>query len=245
MLKKILNALSDISPLSAISTTKSIVEGRMREVEFGVLGRSLSCNPLTPRTFNAVKNQKIERVKSLKDIERIQKIYGQNPQNLTPNPTQNLGQNPQNLTPNSTQNLGQNLQNLTPNSTQNLGQNPQNPPNPPSQNAIIVDTTLQKNISLVADSRAYSPFLIIHKDIFISKYQILESLVYGADCVALSPIILPQSSLLELQNYAYHLGLEVAILADRKEHFKAEARIFVTKKKCLDSTPNNALIFTI
>ena len=216
MLKKILNALSDISPLSAISTTKSIVEGRMREVEFGVLGRSLSCNPLTPRTFNAVKNQKIERVKSLKDIERIQKIYAQN-----------LGQNLQNLTQNPTQNLGQ-----------NLGQNP-------TQNAIIVDTTLQKNISLVADSRAYSPFLIIHKDIFISKYQILESLVYGADCVALSPIILPQSSLLELQNYAYHLGLEVAILADRKEHFRAEARIFVTKKKCLDSAPNNALIFTI
>ena len=226
MLKKILNALSDISPLSAISTTKSIVEGRMREVEFGVLGRSLSCNPLTPRTFNAVKNQKIERIKSLKDIERIQKIYGQN-----------LGQN--------LQNLGQNLQNLTPNSTQNLGQNPQNLTPNPTQNAIIVDTTLQKNISLVADSRAYSPFLIIHKDIFISKYQILESLVYGADCVALSPIILPQSSLLELQNYAYHLGLEVAILADRKEHLKAEARIFVTKKKCLDSTPNNALIFTI
>ena len=234
MLKKILNALSDISPLSAISTTKSIVEGRMREVEFGVLGRSLSCNPLTPRTFNAVKNQKIERVKSLKDIERIQKIYAQNPQSLG----QNLGQNPQNLTQNPTQNL-------TPNSTQNLGQNPQNLTPNPTQNAIIVDTTLQKNISLVADSRAYSPFLIIHKDIFISKYQILESLVYGADCVALSPIILPQSSLLELQNYAYHLGLEVAILADRKEHLKAEARIFVTKKKCLDSTPNNALIFTI
>ena len=215
MFRKILNALSEISPLSAVDTTKRIVENRMREVEFGTLGRSLSCNPLTPRAFSGLKSQKIERVKSLKDIERAQKLYAQDSQNLT----QNLGGNPHD--------------------SQNLAQNP--------QRAIVIDTTLQKDISLVADARAYAPFLIIHKDIFISKYQILEALVYGADCVALSPIILPQSSLLELQNYAYHLGLEVAILANKKEHFTIETRIFVTKKKWLDSAPvrNGELVFAL
>lgn len=215
MFRKILNALSELSPLSAVDTTKTIVEKRMNEVEFGTLGRSLSCNPLTPRAFSALKNQKIECARELKDIERAQKLY-----------TQNLAQNPQNLGENS-------------HDSQNLAQNP--------QHAIVIDTTLQKDISLVADARAYAPFLIIHKDIFISKYQILEALVYGADCVALSPIILPQSSLLELQNYAYHLGLEVAVLANKKEHFTIETRIFVTKKKWLDSAPvrNGELVFAL
>lgn len=204
MFRKILNALSELSPLSAVDTTKTIVEKRMNEVEFGTLGRSLSCNPLTPRAFSALKNQKIECAKSLKDIESAQKLYAQD--------------------------------------SQNLGENLQNP-----QRAIVIDTTLQKDISLVADARAYAPFLIIHKDIFISKYQILEALVYGADCVALSPIILPQNSLLELQNYAYHLGLEVAVLANKKEHFTIETRIFVTKKKWLDSAPvrNGELVFAL
>lgn len=221
MFRKIINAISEISPLSAVDTTKRIVENRMREVEFGTLGRSLSCNPLTPRAFSGLKSQKIERVKSLKDIERAQKLY-----------SQNLGENPQK--PQNPQNLAGNLHD-----SQNLAPNP--------QRAIVVDTSLQKNISLVADARAYAPFLIIHKDIFISKYQILEALVYGADCVALSPIILPKSSIAELQNYAYHLGLEVAILADRKEHFELETRIFVTKKKWLDSANarNNELIFAL
>ena len=224
MFRKILNALSELSPLSAVDTTKTIVEKRMNEVEFGTLGRSLSCNPLTPRAFSALKNQKIECARELKDIERAQKLYAQN--------SQNLGENYH-----DSQNLTQNLQNSQ--NPQNLAQNP--------QRAIVIDTTLQKDISLVADARAYAPFLIIHKDIFISKYQILEALVYGADCVALSPIILPQSSLLELQNYAYHLGLEVAVLANKKEHFTIETRIFVTKKKWLDSAPvrNGELVFAL
>lgn len=228
MFRKILNALSELSPLSAVDTTKTIVEKRMKEVEFSTLGRSLSCNPLTPRAFSALKNRKIECARELKDIERAQKLYAQN---LAQNP-QNLGENPH-----DSQNLAQNLQNSQ--NPQNLAQNP--------QRAIVIDTTLQKDISLVADARAYAPFLIIHKDIFISKYQILEALVYGADCVALSPIILPQSSLLELQNYAYHLGLEVAILANKKEHFTIETRIFVTKKKWLDSAPvrNGELVFAL
>lgn len=201
MFRKILNALSELSLLSAVDTTKTIVEKRMKEVEFGTLGRSLSCNPLTPRAFSTLKNQKIKCARELKDIERAQKLYAQNSQNLAQNP----------------------------------------------QRAIVIDTTLQKDISLVADARAYAPFLIIHKDIFISKYQILEALVYGADCVALSPIILPQNSLLELQNYAYHLGLEVAILANKKEHLTIETRIFVTKKKWLDSAPvrNGELVFAL
>lgn len=99
MFRKILNALSELSPLSAVDTTKTIVEKRMKEVEFGTLGRSLSCNPLTPRAFSALENQKIECARELKDIERAQKLYAQNSQN-----PQNLGENSH-----DSQNLAQNL----------------------------------------------------------------------------------------------------------------------------------------
>ena len=123
MFRKILNALSELSPLSAVDTTKTIVEKRMKEVEFGTLGRSLSCNPLTPRAFSALKNQKIECARELKDIERVQKLYAQDSQNLAQNP-QNLGENSHN-----SQNLAQNLQNSQ--NPQNLAQNP--------QHAIVID----------------------------------------------------------------------------------------------------------
>ena len=142
----------------AVWRTKILVERRESQIDLGILGRSLSCNPLMPRDFSALPNlsmSQIATIKSESDLRTLNKIQSQN-------------------------------------------------------GAIIVDTSLQKDISLVANARHYTAFLIIHKDIFISKYQILESLVYGADCVVLSPDILEANSLETLQNYAWHLGLAVA-----------------------------------
>lgn len=144
----------------AVWRTKILVKRRESQIDLGVLGRSLSCNPLMPRDFSTLSNfnaTQIATIKSESDLHALNQI-----------------------------------------------QSPQN-------GAIIVDTALQKDISLVANARHYTAFLIIHKDIFISTYQILESLVYGADCVVLSPDILEANSLEMLQNYARHLGLAVAI----------------------------------
>lgn len=145
----------------ALNRTKILVSKRESQIDLGVLGRSLSCNPLMPRDFSALPNFNATQIITIKresDLYALNKIQSQSPQN----------------------------------------------------GAIIVDTSLQKDISLVANARCYTAFLIIHKDIFISKYQILESLVYGADCVVLSSDILSDESLDSLQNYAQHLGLSVA-----------------------------------
>lgn len=149
----------------AIAQTKAIVAKRESQIDFGVLGRSLSCNPLLPRGFaefnsanqsGAVLNAQI--INNTRDLDKIS-----------------------------------DLANL-------------------AKVALIIDTTLKSDIALVAEARHYTPFLVIHKDIFISRYQILESLVYGADCVMLSRHILGNESLEMLQSYAHHLGLCVAIL---------------------------------
>ncbi len=143
----------------AVWRTKILVERRESQIDLGILGRSLSCNPLMPRDFSTLPNLNMSQIATIRSESDLHAL--------------------------------------------NQSQSPQN-------GAIIVDTSLQKDISLVANARHYTAFLIIHKDIFISKYQILESLVYGADCVILSSDILNEKSLETLQNYAWHLGLAVA-----------------------------------
>lgn len=188
MLKKIANVFAIYKQKSSVLKTKSLINHRIKQIDFGVLGRSLSCNPLMPRDFSLFINSKTPMAKYIKNLDSI---------NVST-----------------------------------------------KHNIFIIDTSLQKDISLVANARHYSPFFIIHNDIFISKYQILESLVFGADCIALSPDILPQNSLLELQNYAYHLGLEVAIFASKMSHFQNKTRIFIAPKHLQDSTqiPQNCVI---
>ena len=83
-------------------------------------------------------------------------------------------------------------------------------PNLPNNLGIITaDTTLLTDIALVATLRRYTPFIIIHKDIIISKYQILESLIYGADMIILDSSILDIKSFEILCNFAIFLGLRV------------------------------------
>lgn len=190
MLKKIADIFIAQKRKRDIAKVKSLVDSRIRQVDYGVLGRSLSCNPLMPRIFQ---NAKLANAKYIRNLHSL---------------------------------------NIKADSSKD------------SKQIAIIDTTLQKDISLVADARHYSPFLLIHKDIFISQYQVLESLVFGADCVTLSPEILPMESLDFLQNYAYHLGLEVAILASKISHLQNNANIFIVSKNLADSSqiPQNRLI---
>lgn len=194
MLKKIADIFIAQKRKRDIAKTKSLVDSRIRQVDYGVLGRSLSCNPLMPRIFQNAKLANAKYIRNLHSLNNASKADSSKD----------------------------------------------------SKQIAIIDTTLQKDISLVADARHYSPFLLIHKDIFISQYQVLESLVFGADCVALSPEILPMESLEFLQNYAYHLGLEVAILASKISHFENKANIFIVSKNLADSSqiPQNRLIIT-
>lgn len=114
-------------------------------------------------------------------------------------------------------------------------------------NAIIVDTIFAKDISLISHTRHYDDRIIIHKDIFISKYQVLESLVYGADYIILAPCILAVESLKELYLYANHLGLGVVTYVESRSDIAIANElgmfIFIANNRCLrEFIPDNKII---
>ncbi len=94
-------------------------------------------------------------------------------------------------------------------------------------NAIIVNTILKSDVSLLSNARIYTPYWIIHSDIIISTYQILESVVYGADIVILICDALPKESFCELSNYAMHLGLAVCALVKNSDEIEFATEIGV------------------
>ncbi|VAY86764.1 Indole-3-glycerol phosphate synthase [hydrothermal vent metagenome] len=59
--------------------------------------------------------------------------------------------------------------------------------------------------------RRYVSTPLLRKDFIINKYQIVESLVYGADCILLIAKALSKKKLRELYGYSLHLGLEVLV----------------------------------
>ncbi|RAX55124.1 hypothetical protein CCY99_00030 [Helicobacter sp. 16-1353] len=147
---------------SLVEKTKENVLKRSNELDFHLLGRSLSCNPFLPRAFDRDFKYCIQNDKKIIDAVEINNEK-------------------------SLESLNQHLE------------------------LVIVDTILSDDISLVAIARRYSPYLIIHKDIIISKYQILESVVYGADMIILDGNILDSDALGFLFEFASNLGL-VSIL---------------------------------
>ena len=69
----------------------------------------------------------------------------------------------------------------------------------------------QGNIEYITNVRRYSSLPILRKDFIITKYQILEALVYGADFILLIAKALSRKELKELYEYALHLGLDVLV----------------------------------
>lgn len=87
-------------------------------------------------------------------------------------------------------------------------------------NAISVLTEphyFQGNLEYLTQIRRYVPTPLLRKDFILTKYQIVEALVYGADFILLIAKSLSTKSLKELYEYALHLGLEVLVEIHDKE----------------------------
>ncbi len=80
----------------------------------------------------------------------------------------------------------------------------------------------QGNLEYLAGIRRYVGIPLLRKDFIISKYQILEALVFGADFILLIAVALSKKELKELLGYARHLGLEVLVeVHDKADLVKA------------------------
>lgn len=161
MFKQIKSFINEKKIKNTINRTKENVLKRSKEIDFDLLGRSLSCNPYLPRGLDTLNTQiEVEMVEMIEEA------------------------------------------------------------NSSKSNAIVVSTILKNDLSLISNIRRYSPKLIIHYDLFISKYQILESAVYGADAIVLNSQILDKDSFLTLYNFAIRLGLCVIAQIYTKEELE-------------------------
>lgn len=92
-------------------------------------------------------------------------------------------------------------------------------------NAISVLTEphfFQGDLEYLAGIRRYVSIPLLRKDFIISKYQLLEALVYGADFVLLIAAALSTKELKELLEYTRHLGMEALVeIHDKSELTKA------------------------
>jgi indole-3-glycerol phosphate synthase len=80
----------------------------------------------------------------------------------------------------------------------------------------------QGSIEYLTAVRRYSSLPTLRKDFIVSKYQILEALVYGADFILLIAKALSRGELKELYEYALHLGLDVLVeIHDKSDLTKA------------------------
>ena len=92
-------------------------------------------------------------------------------------------------------------------------------------NAISVLTEphfFQGNLEYLSGIRRYVGTPLLRKDFIVSKYQILEALVYGADFILLIAKALTRAELTELLNYSRHLGMEALVeIHDKTDLTKA------------------------
>lgn len=102
----------------------------------------------------------------------------------------------------------------------------------------------------ITQLRRYSEKLIIHNDIFLSQYQILESCIYGSDCVVLDPQILGKE-LASMCEFATRLALipivKVSSIEDIKSAIFAKAQIFYIVSdfsNFIGSIPNSKIILS-
>ncbi|WP_139453064.1 hypothetical protein [Campylobacter armoricus] len=116
---------------------------------------------------------------------------------------------------------------------------------------IIPTSPLEKqdiqNISFFRRYHHEKP--IIQFDFIFDEYQILESLVYGADAFIIFPKMLKILQLKKLYNFAIHLGLEAIFYIENKKDLNnailAGARIFlVNDEKLLPLIPKNKALIS-
>ncbi len=90
-------------------------------------------------------------------------------------------------------------------------------------NAISVLTEphfFKGDIEYLTGIRRYTGTPLLRKDFIFSEYQLVESLVYGADFVLLIAKALTQKELKDLLNYTWHLGMNALVEIHDKEDLK-------------------------
>jgi len=69
----------------------------------------------------------------------------------------------------------------------------------------------QGSLDYLAEIRRYVGIPLLRKDFIVTKYQIVEALVYGADFILLIAAALSKKELKELLAYTRHLGMEALV----------------------------------
>lgn len=87
--------------------------------------------------------------------------------------------------------------------------------------------------------RRYVNVPLIFNYPIIDTYQILESLVFGADCIILTPSILSQKNLKELSDFVIKIGLERIFTINSKEDL---SKAIFAKADILNLQNNSNLI---
>ena len=90
-------------------------------------------------------------------------------------------------------------------------------------NAISVLTEpyfFQGDLEYLTGIRRYVGTPLLRKDFIVSKYQLVEALVYGADFVLLIAKALSKKELKDLLNYTWHLGMNALVEIHDKEDLK-------------------------
>lgn len=188
-----------------VAATKAAVLARNSEVGFDVLAKSLALNPYQPR-FGVAEVAFYEHGGHRIIEAEVVKGLGEGGESCEGGESKNAAGVRifcESLRESSEESLKKSHEKERPSdifaALENAAQHP--------KKAIIADTTMQPNIALVGNLRRYSERLIIHRDIFISRYQILESAVFGADAVVLNAAVLTEDSLESLAFFAQKLGL--------------------------------------
>lgn len=125
-----------------------------------------------------------------------------------------------------------------------------------SQNFLEIAKTNEENalcfylqdLENLAYLRRYTFLPLIYDFPIIDDYQILEALVYGCDCICLSPSLLSQKELKDFSDYAFKLGLDCIFHIENSSDItkaifaKAEILNINTQKNLLSLIPKNKLI---
>jgi len=78
----------------------------------------------------------------------------------------------------------------------------------------------QGDLEYLTGIRRYTGTPLLRKDFIYCEYQLVESLVYGADFVLLIAKMLSKKELKDLLNYTWHLGMNALVEIHDKEDLK-------------------------
>lgn len=98
---------------------------------------------------------------------------------------------------------------------------------------------LLESLEILTYLRRYVSLPLIYDFLILDSYQLLESLVYGADGIVLLPKFLTQAELKNLSDYALKIGLERIFRIESKEDL---TKAIFSKADILDLSGNFSLI---